>query len=132
MISIAVYSIIAYMFCALIVFCYAIIAENKGCNIRQADIVNPLKWVSFVRGTLISIVVPRHKLEQIAVQRIFNDGCKACLDKGCCLNCGCSTYEKMLDSNSACSSGHWTPTMSKSKWEEWKSQFTISITIKKN
>jgi hypothetical protein len=131
MISALIYTLCAYLFCVLFVFCYAVIAESKGCVIRYSDIINPNKWVSFIKGTLMSIIIPRHKFEQIAINRIFNENCKQCLDKGCCINCGCATYEKMLDSDSVCSSGHWYGSMSAERWEEWKDKFEISLTIKK-
>ena len=93
--------------------------EAKGCTIANEDKWNPIKWISFARGTAMEYVLPKHELEQL-VERYTHPDCQKCLEKGCCISCGCETYAKMLDPNAACSNGNWFPMMSQEDWEARK------------
>lgn len=120
-----------YVLGVIFVFVATIPSERMGCKISIWDKLSPKKWYSFVNGTFKSIILPEHHLEQLIVFRYYNQNCKQCLEKGCCINCGCTTYSKMLDGNAVCASGYWNQYMSRSKWEDWKKNFKITIKIEK-
>lgn len=102
-----------------------------GCNIQNDDKWDPVKWISFAKGKVIQFIIPEHEFEQLVAKRYYNKGCRDCLKKGCCVNCGCETYPKMLDWKAACASGYWSQFMDKEKWESWKELFDIEVKIVK-
>lgn len=125
--SIIIAIFVVYISCVRLVIWT--IDNNKECKISYEDAFNPMKWKSFVVGTLKSYIIPKHELEQLIIHRYTNIGCQPCLEKGCCLNCGCNTYAKMLDGNAACSGGYWDTYMSEKQWNEWKEIYKPEIKI---
>lgn len=118
---------ILYLLCVRIVI-YTI-DSNKDCKIDYEDAFNIDKWRSFIIGTIKAYLLPKHELEQLIIHRYYNVECQPCLDKGCCVKCGCNTYAKMLDGNAICSGGHWDSYMSEKQWAQWKEIFKPEIKI---
>lgn len=75
-------------------------------GMRIRDMVNPVKWVSFIKGVVLDMFLQPHILEQVLVRQIV---CKPCVDAGKCLDCGCKMPEKTYDLDAECSAGKWGP-----------------------
>ena len=76
-------------------------------------------------------LLPQHEFEQMVVHRYFKPECQPCLERGCCINCGCNTYAKMLDSKATCANGWWYPMHNKEVHKKWKENFEIQIKVTK-
>jgi hypothetical protein len=107
------------IYLSIVRFVYWATSKKEDCPISNDDKWNPKKWLSFAYGTFMEWLFPPHVLEQVW-ERYTNKDCKQCLDKGCCVNCGCNTYAKMLDPKAACSSLYWDTMMAKEQWEARK------------
>lgn len=104
-----------FIYLSLVRFVYWATSKKEDCPISNEDKWNPIKWKSFAYGTFMEWLIPPHALEQLW-ERYTNKDCQKCLDKGCCVNCGCNTYAKMLDPKAACSSLYWDSMMPKEQW----------------
>lgn len=85
----------------------------------------PKYWKSYLRGKIIGDSIKQEYIEQL-IDRMTTPGCSECLRLGKCTECGCNTFEKMLDPHSECakvgSDGMplWGPMVSKGGWEDVK------------
>lgn len=99
-------------------------------KIKFKDVVNPYKWLSFIRGNSNVGTLPLHELEQI-IYRV--NKCAECLERGYCDHCGCSMPAKAYDPNSVCDNEEtgerWGPMFGKEAWEQYKKDFKIDIGI---
>lgn len=86
-------------------------------GLRIIDIVNPVKWWSFVRGYYKSLFFLKHEIEQLML-RLFL--CPECEKK--CVHCGCYGWGKMLNRDESCSAGKWGPMMKRKEWEQNKKE----------
>lgn len=96
-------------------------------GVRLIDIINPYKWVSYIKGTSISVFLERHYMEQLLYRSFI---CRPCIDNKKCLHCGCDAWGKMLDPKSSCSAEKWGPMQSKEQWNRSVSNFGISYIFK--
>lgn len=100
--------------------------KNKLRRIRFKDVINPLKWWSFVVGWLFSLFLKRHIIEQYAI-RLFE--CNDCVDAGSCHHCGCSMPQKAWVKNETCSAGNWGPMKSAKEWAEYKETYGLTVKV---
>lgn len=100
-------------------------------KIRLKDIINPLKWWSFLIGWLRDLFFGRffrvHLLEQYTM-RITE--CRDCVEAGSCPHCGCSMPQKAWDKNASCSQGKWGPIKSAKDWEYYKKAYNVTVEYK--
>ena len=125
----SIFSGIFALYLCIVRFIYYKIDNNEHCKISYEDAYNPKKWKSYAIGTYKEWLFPKHELEQLFILRYIEPKCAPCLEKGCCLNCGCNTYAKMLDPNAMCSENHWRPMMSQRQWNNFKNTFTPKVKI---
>lgn len=102
---------------------------------RLRDWLNPVKWVSFCYSLVVSLFMPRHRLEQVVLRM---SECGDCLKYGSCKHCGCTTYLKMVvpweedsvDPQSDTDQPRWGKMLNKDDWEHMKQQYNIQLQIK--
>jgi hypothetical protein len=95
-------------------------------DVRVVDLINPLKWLSFIRGTLLKLLFPPHVIKQVFIR--MNE-CPECVKDGKCIVCGCDTMGKMFDPYATCSLDRWGPNDSKERFEEREEKFKIKFNI---
>lgn len=97
---------------------------------RFVDIINPLKWWSFIHGYFLQIMGKKfyrtHIIEQYFV-RLHE--CHDCVVAGKCKDCGCAMPAKAWVPNETCSEGHWGAMMEASEWEAHKQKYNIKFFI---
>lgn len=95
-------------------------------KLRWRDMVNPLKWRSFVYGYFLKWVYPEHRMEQYFLRKSTEE-CQPCIKAGHCLKCGCDIQAKMRVPSETCTDGFWGPYLSKAEYEKEKEKWGISI-----
>lgn len=92
-------------------------------GVKVVDIINPLKWISYIKGSFISLFVSRAYMEQLMYRAYV---CKPCVDRGHCINCNCNTWGKMLDPKARCSAGKFGEMQTSKKWYQTVTEYNIS------
>lgn len=96
-------------------------------GIRAIDVVNPVKWLSFIKGTVYGMFLKPHILEQVLIRQLE---CPECISEGKCVDCGCKMPEKTYDFDAHCSLGKWSEIeRDRVKWEERKEKYKIKIGV---
>lgn len=98
-------------------------------GVRLSDLINPVKWFSFLRGKFISIFVSVEYMQQLMLRAYL---CSICVEKGKCVDCNCDTWAKMLDPYATCSAGKWGAMYKHKRWHEVVKEFGISYIFKFN
>ena len=93
---------------------------------RREDLVNPVRWFSFVQAYIIKWVVPIHIIEQIMYRTLV---CNDCMENGKCKHCGCNTPALFYSYFLSCSEGKWGPFMNKKNWAEYKRLLQIKFKL---
>lgn len=105
-------------------------------NIRKRgfkDILNPKKWKIFGRYIKLKalkqeyeeIFIPEY-LEQVSI-RMSNLGCRACLEGGECVHCGCKSPDLFFEKDMECSGGNWFSMIPSNMWEDYKKDSGIEV-----
>lgn len=91
------------------------------------DIVNPVKWWSYIKGTVYGIFLKPHILEQVLIRQL---NCEECVLAGKCVDCGCSMPAKTYDMDARCSLDKWGPVDKKAKeWNQRKKDYKIKLSV---
>lgn len=99
----------------------------KVFGVRAVDVVNPVKWVSFIKGTVYGIFLKPHILEQVLIRQI---SCPECMEAGKCIGCGCKMPAKTYDLDASCSEGRWSEVERDSaKWDDRKNRYKIKLKV---
>lgn len=102
----------------------------KLSKIRFTDVINPLKWISFVRGYFNSLFLKDHLIEQYCIRLIE---CSDCVLAGQCGHCGCAMPEKAFDPSARCSNNNWGPIiMDRDLWIAHKEKYGITLSVNYN
>lgn len=96
-------------------------------KVRLTDVINPVKWVSFLIGTIKGKALKVHIIEQY-MWRFLN--CPQCIEQGVCRDCGCTMPDKALVHHETCSEGEWGPILSEKEWKEYKKEYDIQFILK--
>lgn len=102
-------------------------------NIPLKEKLNPINWVAYVTGYILSWMLPMHFVEQLIYRTNISD-CRKCAQAGECKfgdkPCYCAMPAKAYVPFKSCSNGHWGPLVWRaSKWEVYKKQFGVSIIV---
>lgn len=93
---------------------------------RLKDLVNPVRWFSFVQAYLVKTLVPMHIVEQIIYRSIM---CKDCTEAGACKHCGCKVPALYYSYFLSCSEGKWGPFMNRKNWADYKAVMQIDFKL---
>lgn len=100
----------------------------KIFGVRAVDVINPVRWYSYVKGTVYGWFLEPHILEQVLIRQI--ECADPCMKDGKCFDCGCAMPQKTYDFNARCSQDKWGPVeRDKKKWEERKENYKIKIVV---
>lgn len=124
-----IYWFIYYIIAVFFIINYDIDDEGRPrlFGLLAKDIVNPVKWGSYVKGTVYSWFLKPHILEQVLIRQIE---CEDCVLAGKCLDCGCGMPAKTYDFNARCSKDKWGPVeKNKELWEQRKKDYKIKIVV---
>jgi hypothetical protein len=99
----------------------------------------PIKKSELVEGEYILVTedlkriidTPRdfeqvHIIEQYMYRFL---ACNTCLKEGSCVNCGCTTLDKMLVRSDKCSMGYWDSFKDAETWEKYKKALGIQFKL---
>lgn len=101
--------------------------KNRGFK----DIVNPKRWIMFLKALFTSKEETedfQSYIEQIIYRQSFSD-CLNCWKNGSCTHCGCKTPDLFYEKEMVCSGGNWVEMLSAKEWEEFKKDSGIKIGI---
>lgn len=104
-------------------------------NTRFQDWINPKKWRSVAVALLKKLLkkldnsevyLEPHEVEQYHFRMLM---CEPCVNNGKCLNCGCSTLEKMNIQKETCSKGRWGKFKNAEAWKQFKQDLKIEFKV---
>lgn len=107
-------------------------------GIRVIDMINPVKWYSFVIGKikkkLMKEVLEPHIIEQYMFRMLQCQPCMVegkCIGKpdGACKGCGCDTWAKMMVGFENCVCGSWGPLRTVEDWNKIKQNINLKFNI---
>jgi len=114
--------------------------RNRGLK----DILNPKRWVMFLRSKKVQvkssihgeaqalkdeyheIFEDRRLLEQVVV-RMTSNSCRPCLTGGECVHCGCKSPDLFFERDMECSGLSWFSMVDPDEWDEYKEGSGIII-----
>lgn len=120
--------VLAYFFCVALCYAGIFIKERSFDNLGWMCF-DPRRWVYFVMGKFIGVIIPYHVFFQYAL-RVFNKECSECVKIGKCKSgkCVCDVYEKMFIPNIACDNSNYDKIKwSKKEFNDWIEKYPHKI-----
>jgi|AntRauTorcE11897_2_1112592.scaffolds.fasta_scaffold01914_2 hypothetical protein len=107
----------------------AFISTSGNLEIKTIDLLKPIKWYSYVVGSVKGSYLKPHIIEQYAL-RFNDDECSKCIENGKCSHCGCDMPERALVAFESCSAGNWGPIIKdEQQYKEFRKEHPVTIKI---